>query len=420
MAPRPKRAFGSITQLPSGKYRARYTGPDGDRHKAPSTFFARDDAAAWLRSEEKLVEFDEWTPPAARAQSREDQVRTVGDWITQWLDLRSRGTSALEPSTLQDYTRTLSRRILKVDGPAARLRDIPLTRLTRRDVAAWWDDINRQFSTPPYNRNAYARLKTAMQAAVDRDMIPINPVIVPDAAKRPKHHRKELPELEVMQGIVDQLDKSIPRIDGRHKLVAILTLFHGLRLGEVLGLRRRDVVITADSIHVRVRGNVYRVPGEGMHYKATAKTDAGHRTVPLFARFHADVHDHLKRFVGDRPDAWLFTTAAAGGIIMDTSYRSIMARAKLRAGFVDVKITPHYGRVWLITTLAEAGMPIPAIGEILGQRDLRTITEIYMRSSAAKRDKVLGQVNQALDASPADVGDLDAKRAEKKARQEAG
>lgn len=58
-------------------------------------------------------------------------------------------------------------------------------------------------------------------------------------------------------------------------------------------------------------------------------------------------------------------------------------------------------------------MPIPAIGEILGQVDLRTITEIYMRSSAAKRDEVLGQVNQALDAPPADVGDLDARRAEK-------
>lgn len=418
MAPRRKRRFGQIDRLPSGKYRARYTGPDGHLHKAPATFYSRDDAAGWIRSEEKLIEFDEWTPPATRALTAEDRARTVGDWLTEWLELRTRGTRPLAPSTLQDYRNTIDRRILKVTGPAARLRDIPLNMLTRRDVAAWWDDINRAFDSAPYNRNAYARLRTALQAAVDRDMIPANPVSVPEAARRPKHRRKELPEAQVMQDIVDQLDRTKPRIDGRHKLLAILTFFHGLRIGEALGLRRRDIAITADSIHVRVRGNVYRVPGEGMHYKPTAKTDAGHRTVPLFARFHNDLRDHLKRFVGDSPDAWLFTTAAAGGIIMDTSYRSIMNRAKLRAGFKDVKITPHYGRVWLITTLAEVGMPIPAIGEILGQRDLRTITEIYMRSSAAKRDEVLDQVNQALDAAPADVGDLDAKRAEKEAGEE--
>ena len=41
-----KRKFGSIEQLPSGKWRARYTGPDGAAHKAPITFFDSDDAAA--------------------------------------------------------------------------------------------------------------------------------------------------------------------------------------------------------------------------------------------------------------------------------------------------------------------------------------------------------------------------------------
>lgn len=401
MPPRPKRTFGSITRLPSGKYRARYTGPDGRRHKAPSTFFTLDDAGGWLRSEEKLIAFDEWTQPATRSLSAEDRARTVGDWIKEWLDLRTRGTHPLAPSTLQDYRNTLDRRILKVDGRAARLRDIPLARLTRRDVAAWWDDVNRQFDSAPYNRNAYARLRTALQAAVDRDMLPANPVSVPEAARRPKHRRKELPEAQVMQGIVDQLDRTKPRIDGRHKLIAILTLFHGLRIGEALGLQRRDVRILGDEITVTITGNCYRIPGTGMVWKENAKTDAGNRTITIFKRFHDDVTDHMGRHVGDSPAAWLFVTGT-GEIVMDTSFRSIMDRAKKRAGYAAITITPHYGRVWLITTLAEAGMPIPAIGEFLGQVDLRTITEIYMRSSKAKRDEILGQVNDALDAATDD------------------
>lgn len=412
MPPRPKRTFGSITRLPSGKYRARYTGPDGRRHKAPSTFFTLDDAGGWLRSEEKLIAFDEWTPPATRSLSAEDRARTVGEWLEEWLELRTRGTRPLASSTRQDYRNTLDRRILKVPGRAARLRDIPLARLTRRDVAAWWDDINRDFDSAPYNRNAYARLRTALQAAVDRDMIPANPASVPEAARRPKHHRKQLPEAQVMQDIVDELDRTRPRIDGRHKMIAILTLFHGLRIGEALALQRRDVRITGDEITVTIAGNCFRVPGVGMVYKESAKTDAGHRTVPIFARFRDDVIDHLDRHVGDSPETFLFTTGT-GEIVMDTSFRSILNRAKYRAGHAHVKITPHYGRVWLITTLAEAGMPIPAIGEILGQVDLRTITEIYMRSSKAKRDEVLGQVNQALNGTAPGVADLDARRAEK-------
>lgn len=41
----------------------------------------------------------------------------------------------------------------------------------------------------------------------------------------------------------------------------------------------------------------------------------------------------------------------------------------------------------------EAGLTIPAIGEILGQRDLKTITEVYMRISEQRKAEVLAKVN---------------------------
>ena len=146
-----------------------------------------------------------------------------------------------------------------------------------------------------------------------------------------------------------------------------------------------------------------------MAYKDSVKTAAANRHVPIFPHYNDDLEYHLKHFTNPDPNAFLFT-GPTGKIIMDTSYRSIMNRAKERAGHKDVRITPHYGRVWLITTLVEAGMPIPAIGEILGQRDLRTITEIYMRTTEAKKRQVLDSVNRALEGLPDGVADLDAKR----------
>ena len=383
MTPQKHRPFGTVSQLPSGKFRACYTGPDGRKYSGPSTFFTSGDAHAWLRQEQKLIEWNEWEPPKLRYRSQDDANRTVGDWLRQWLDLQEK---RLKPSTMANYRDTLDRRILEVKGKAGRLRDVPLVKLTRRDVVDWWDAITIQFGHQPYNRAAYVRLRTAMQAAVERDMIPTNPVDVKDAKKKPKPARKELPEAATMRAIVDQLSHP-------HKLIGILTFFHGMRIGEVLGLRRKDFTITEDAIMVHVRGNAYRT-ANGMIYQDTPKTSAGNRTVPVFKAFHEDVRAHIDTIPGDSPDAFACVTGT-GKIILDTSYRSVLDRAKKRAG-VTAKITPHYGRVWLITTLVEQGMTIPAIGEILGQVDLKTITEIYMRTSEARRQEALEKVNEAL------------------------
>ena len=45
---RTKGTFGVVEQLPGGHYRARYIGPDGRRHKAPTTFLMLKDARGWL------------------------------------------------------------------------------------------------------------------------------------------------------------------------------------------------------------------------------------------------------------------------------------------------------------------------------------------------------------------------------------
>ena len=421
MAPRrpTKRQFGTVSQLPSGRWRARYTGPDGKKHSAATTFPESDDAYAWLSNERKIIDRGDWIPPKQRAQAKEDDARTVGAWLTEWLELRTRGTNPLGPATHQNYTQTINRRILKVSGKAARLKDIPLTQLTRRDVAAWWDAINLQYDTPPTNRAAYKRLRTAIEAAVERDMIDANPVVLPSAAKAIRHDRKQLPENEVITDIIKELDPKTStshNVRGDHKLIAILTLVHGVRLGEALGAQRKDFTKHGDTWTFHINGNAYRVTGgpkeqRGMAYKNSVKTAAGNRHVPIFPHYNDDLEYHLKHFTNPSPNAFLFT-GPTGKIVMDTSYRSIMNRAKERAGHKDVRITPHYGRVWLITTLVEAGMPIPAIGEILGQRDLRTITEIYMRTTEAKKRQVLDSVNRTLEGLPDGVADLDAKRAE--------
>jgi hypothetical protein len=67
---RPRRGFGTIRRLPSGRFQATYVGPDLGRHAAPFTFDARDYAERWLEEERRLIELEEWTSPAAREATK--------------------------------------------------------------------------------------------------------------------------------------------------------------------------------------------------------------------------------------------------------------------------------------------------------------------------------------------------------------
>lgn len=64
-----KRGFGRIQVLPSGRMRARYSGPDGALHNAPTTFETRLDAEAWLADERRLISAGTWTSPTARREA---------------------------------------------------------------------------------------------------------------------------------------------------------------------------------------------------------------------------------------------------------------------------------------------------------------------------------------------------------------
>jgi hypothetical protein len=48
MPGRKSRSFGTIRKLSSGRWQARYRGPDGLLRSAPSTFTRKGEAARWL------------------------------------------------------------------------------------------------------------------------------------------------------------------------------------------------------------------------------------------------------------------------------------------------------------------------------------------------------------------------------------
>jgi hypothetical protein len=60
-----KRRFGRVRRLPSGRYQARYSGPDGIDRPAQGTFAAKGEAEVWLTLKEAEILRGDWMDPDA-------------------------------------------------------------------------------------------------------------------------------------------------------------------------------------------------------------------------------------------------------------------------------------------------------------------------------------------------------------------
>jgi hypothetical protein len=65
MAGRKTHTFGTLRQLPSGRWQARYRGPDGLLRAAPGTFTRKTDGARWLAMTEAELLAGIWIDPDA-------------------------------------------------------------------------------------------------------------------------------------------------------------------------------------------------------------------------------------------------------------------------------------------------------------------------------------------------------------------
>ena len=75
-----RRRFGSIRRLPSGRWQARFTAPNGATVTAPRTFAGKLDGEAWLADRRREIDAALWNPHAHRPQ------RTLfGVYTVRWL-----------------------------------------------------------------------------------------------------------------------------------------------------------------------------------------------------------------------------------------------------------------------------------------------------------------------------------------------
>ncbi|MFV2094520.1 tyrosine-type recombinase/integrase [Micromonospora sp. LOL_014] len=311
MANKPgRRRFGSIRKLPSGRYQARYVGPDGVERKAPDTFPTEPQAAKWLTVVESEIIRGEWNAPEA------GQI-TLSEYGSRWIAQRR-----LQPRTRENYEDLFRLYVRPYLGT------LVLGTIKPATIRDWRARLLGNGVSEPQAVKAYSLLRAVLNTAMKEDeLIRQNPCRIPGYDR---YHTPERPVATVAQVVA--LAEAMP---ARFSALIIVAAFSGLRWGELAALRRCDVDTDAGTIRVPRKLAVLRSGGLVF---GPPKSEAGNRVVALPAAARSALVDHLAAFVDDDPEALVFT-GDKGAVLRSGNFRravrwsAALAAAGLPADF---------------------------------------------------------------------------------------
>ena len=127
------RSFGTIRQLPSGRYQASYVGLDGDRYKGPHTFDTKAAAEAWLAPHHDAIARRTWRAP------RVIDAQRFGAYAEAFINQRRKANGdPLTPLSLSNYRTDLNRAL-------ATFHTMPLEDITAPLVRKWFTSWSELF-----------------------------------------------------------------------------------------------------------------------------------------------------------------------------------------------------------------------------------------------------------------------------------
>lgn len=356
-----QRSFGSIRKLPSGRFQARYVhGADLTRYSAPTTFSARIDAEGWLAAERRLIERDEWTPPAERAAAKSATGLTLRAYCEKW--------HAETVNRHKPRTRALNRGYLEnVIYPG--LGDRPIKAVTVAEIREWHAGLD---NFPTRNANAYSLLRTILNQAVDDELISVNPCRVKRAAVK---HRKREPVTLTADEIRALADEIAPR----YRALVLLAGFSGLRWGELTALRRSDLSMKKGGMSVTVHRAVVRVQGEWIIDRP--KSRAALRTVPLPEGLRPALTEHLATYSEPGRGGLVFRAQSDGSVLHRDTFNKPLREAAEAIGKPGV--TPHHLRHSAATLFAQAGATLADHMTLMGHTSA-AMSARYTHSTASR------------------------------------
>jgi integrase len=300
-----RRHFGSVRKRPSGRWQALYW--QDERVQSAGTFATKADAQACLSAMETDLRRGKWIDP------RGGQV-TLDSFANEWLQQRT----DLAERTAELYRHVLDKHILPVLGTTT------LAELSPTKVRAWHSNIAKDH--PATASKAYRLLSSIMRTAVVDGIVLTTPCKVEGAGIE---HAAERPTASVVE--IESITKAMPE---HLQIVVQLATWCQLRRGEILGLRRKDIDVKHDVIHI-AQSRTFGMDGKPI--VKLPKTAAGRRTISVPRPVMASLRQHLATFTSIEPDA-LVVSGKGGTLLSRDALQGSWESARLAVGRPDRRL----------------------------------------------------------------------------------
>lgn len=254
------------------------------------------------------------------------------------------------------------------------------------------EELQEYFNTLTYYSNSYInkiieQFSQAFKYAMNKGFLLANPMydtIVPKSTREDKIIRAL--DVEEQQRLTSYLINSSTDFEP-YKTAFLIEMFMGLRIGEVLSLKKEDINLHNNLISINK--TMTKNENGSPIIKNNPKTKAGIRQVPIPKNIKHEIIEQLK-LANTHKDNLLFVSNA-GTYASPVNANHVLKRICRNLGIND--ITSHSLRHTFATRCIEAGMRAVALQRLMGHSDVRITLNIYTSVFNKYKNSELEKVN---------------------------
>lgn len=230
--------------------------------------------------------------------------------------------------------------------------------------------------------NCHGLLYAIMQSAVTAKLIRGNPCVDTKLPDVEPHEMRFLTEPEAA--------RLVAALPAHWRPLVLLLLATGLRWGEAIGLRPKNIDLLAKPPRLTIVEQLQELPGTGEMQFSSPKTALSRRTVSITMK----IASALAALVLVDRNSTIFT-APMGGFVRTRNFRRTWKTACKKAGLEGLRIHDlrHTHAAWLISD----GRPLTAIQQRLGHSSIAITSDLYGHLLPKVDEGILAAIDAALD-----------------------